>query len=46
MRTRIGSRHVGEKGSVRKIKKLIGVIRYAIIDAQVIKNGKVDEKLP
>ena len=46
MRLRIGSRHVGEKGSVRKVKKAIGPIYHAVFDAWVIKNGQVDSELP
>ena len=45
MRLKIGSRHVGEKGSVKNIKKLRGVIFHAIFDAWVIGNGRVDEEL-
>ena len=37
MRLRIGSNHVGKKGSVRKVKKARGVICHAIVSAWVIK---------
>ena len=42
----IGSRHVGEKGGVRKFKKARGVICYSIINDRVIKNRRVKEELP
>ena len=46
MQLGIGSRHVGEKVNVIKIKKVRGVNCHAISDAQVIRNRRVDEELP
>ena len=46
MRLGIGSINVGQNGSVRKIKKARDVICHTFFDAQVIKNGWVDEELP
>ena len=37
---------MGEKGGVRNFKKARGVIYHAILDARVIKNGRVKEELP
>ena len=37
---------MGEKGGVRKFKKARGVICHVILDAWVIKNGRVREELP
>ena len=42
----IDSRHVGEKGDIRKFQKARGVICHAILDAWVIKNRRVKEELP
>ena len=42
MRLGIGSRHVGEKGGVRKFKQARGVIYHEILDALVIKNRRVE----
>ena len=45
MRLGIGSRHVGEKGGVRKFKQVRGVICHEIIDVWVIKNRRVEEEI-
>ena len=45
MRLGMYSRHVGEKGGVRKFKKARGVIGHAILDAWVIKDRGIDEEL-
>ena len=37
---------MGEKVSVRNIKKARGIICHTILYAQVLKNRRVEEKLP